>query len=121
MVSYGVLVKVTTQVRKSSKMGPHLGRILLKRAHFSLGKAVDLHVRKALFRLWKHCLFLNTMMLICGTFLKMRKLYNSRINYSGVKYIVSSVFQLKFCFAPSFYQTHVYLGSDLWIRVSLTH
>ena len=27
MVSYGVLVKVTTQVRKSSKMGPHLGRI----------------------------------------------------------------------------------------------
>ena len=47
-------MKITTQVRKSSKMGPHLGRILLKRPHFPHCKAFDLQVRKARFRLWKH-------------------------------------------------------------------
>ena len=49
-----ILMKITTQVCKSSIMGPHLGRILLKRSHFPHCKAFDLQVRKALFRLWKH-------------------------------------------------------------------
>ena len=39
-----------------SKLGPHLGRILLKRSLLSHCKAFDLEVRIARFRLWKHCL-----------------------------------------------------------------
>ena len=54
--TFRILMKITTQVRKSSKMGPHLGHILLKRPHFPHCKAFDLQVRKAIFRLWKHCL-----------------------------------------------------------------
>ena len=37
-----------------SKLGPHLGRILLKRSLLSHCKAFDLEVRIARFRLWKH-------------------------------------------------------------------
>ena len=48
-------MKKVTQVRNSSKMGPYLGRILLKRSHFPQCKAFDLQVRNAIFRLWKHC------------------------------------------------------------------
>ena len=51
-----ILMKITTQVCKSSIMGPHLGRILLKRSHFPHCKAFDLQVRKTLFRLRKHCI-----------------------------------------------------------------
>ena len=51
---FRILMKITTQVRKSSKMGSHFGRILLKRSHFPHCKAFDLQVRKAIFCLWKH-------------------------------------------------------------------
>ena len=48
-------MKMTTQVRKSSKMCSHLDRILLKRSHFPQCKAFDLQGCNVIFRLWKHC------------------------------------------------------------------
>ena len=56
-------MKIMTHVLKSSKMGPHLGRILLKRPHFPHCKAFDLQVRKAIFRLWKHCTLLPVLLI----------------------------------------------------------
>ena len=46
--------KLRLEVRKSSKLGPHLGRILLKRSLFSHCEAFDFQVRIARFRLRKH-------------------------------------------------------------------
>ena len=46
--------KITTGVYKSSKMGPHLGSILLERSHFSHCKTFDLQVCKARFHFRKH-------------------------------------------------------------------
>ena len=61
--NFWILMKIMTHVLKSSKMGPHLGRILLKRPHFPHCKAFDLQVRKAIFRLWKHCTLLPVLLI----------------------------------------------------------
>ena len=57
--------KLRLEVRKSSKLGPHLGRILLKRSLFSHCEAFDFQVRIA--RLRKHWCRHSTNFSNCGS------------------------------------------------------